>query len=140
MEQGQVYRHEFQFTQQDVNTFATLTGDNNPLHLDAGYAATTAFRKPIIHGFLGGSIFSKVLGTIFPGEGSLYLKQSMEFVNPMFVDVPYEAVFTIKEILPNSTALITTQVMDKASGGIAITGEALVKNKKIPRIRPVKQE
>ena len=140
MEQGQVYKHEFQFTQQDVNAFAKLTGDNNPLHLDANYAATTAFRKPIMHGFLGGTIFSKVLGTIFPGEGSLYLKQSMEFVNPMFVDIPYEAVFTIKEILPNSTALITTQIRDKSNGGIAITGEALVKNKKIPRIRPVKQE
>src|SRR4028119_2291237 len=118
MEQGQVYRHSFQFTQQDVNTFAQLTGDNNPLHLDASYAATTAFRKPIMHGFLGGSIFSKVLGTIFPGEGSLYLKQSMEFVNPMFVDVPYEAVFIIKEILPNSTVLISTQILDKSSGGI----------------------
>jgi acyl dehydratase len=140
MEQGEVYRYEFEFTQQDVNTFAKLTGDNNPLHLDASYAATTAFRKPIMHGFLGGSIFSKVLGTIFPGEGSLYLKQSMEFINPMYVDVTYEAVFTVKEILPGSIALITTQVIDKASGGIAITGEALVKNKKIPRIRPVKQE
>lgn len=136
IEQGQVYRHTFQFSQQQVNAFAQLTGDNNPLHLDAAYAATTAFRKPIMHGFLGASIFSKVLGTLFPGEGSLYLKQSMEFVNPMFVELTYEAVFTVKDILPNAVALIETQVRDATTGTVAITGEALVKNKqKIKRIK-----
>jgi len=124
MEQGQTYIHEFSFSQQEVNQFASLTGDNNPLHLDTDYAAKTPFRRPIMHGFLGGSIFSKVLGTLFPGEGSIYLKQSMEFVQPMFVDIPYEAVFTIKEILPNSVALIETQVLDKSSRAVAITGEA----------------
>jgi acyl dehydratase len=135
MEQGHSYIHEFSYSQQQVNQFASLTGDNNPLHLDAEYAAHTHFRKPIIHGFLGGSIFSKVLGTLFPGEGSIYLKQTMEFVNPMFVDVSYEAVFTVKEILPNSIALIETRVVDKASRTVVITGEALVRNKKIKRIK-----
>lgn len=136
IEQGQIYIHSFQFSQQQVQDFAQLTGDNNPLHLDANYAATTAFRKPIMHGFLGASIFSKVLGTLFPGEGTLYLKQSMEFVNPMFVEVRYEAVFTVKEILPNAAALIETQVKDATTGAIAITGEALVKNKQqIKRIK-----
>jgi acyl dehydratase len=140
MEQGQTYIHEFSFSQQEINQFAALTGDNNPLHLDAEYAARTAFRKPIMHGFLGGSIFSKVLGTIFPGEGSIYLKQTMEFVNPMFVDVPYQAIFTVKEILPNSMALIQTEVIDKTSQTIAITGEALVRNKKIKRIKATSAE
>jgi acyl dehydratase len=136
MEQGQTYTHAFSFSQQEVNRFAALTGDNNPLHLDADYAATTPFKRPIMHGFLGGTIFSKVLGTIFPGEGSVYLKQTMEFVSPMFVEVPYEAIFTVKEILPNSMALIETQVVDKATRTVAITGEAMVKSKKIKRIKP----
>jgi acyl dehydratase len=140
MEQGQTYTHDFIYSQQQVDQFAALTGDNNPLHLDAAYAAKTPFRKPIIHGFLGGSIFSKVLGTLFPGEGSIYLKQTMEFVNPMFVDVPYEALFTVKEILPNSIALIETQVLDKASRTVMITGEALVRNKKIKRIKATSAE
>ena len=140
MEQGQTYTHEFTYSQQQVDQFAALTGDNNPLHLDAAYAAKTPFRKPIMHGFLGGSIFSKVLGTLFPGEGSIYLKQTMEFVNPMFVDVAYEAVFTVKEILPNSIALIETLVVDKASRTVLITGEALVRNKKIKRIKATSAE
>ena len=140
MEQGQTYTHEFTYSQQQVDQFAALTGDNNPLHLDAAYAAKTPFRKPIMHGFLGGSIFSKVLGTLFPGEGSIYLKQTMEFVNPMFVDVAYEAVFTVKEILPNSIALIETLVVDKASRIVLITGEALVRNKKIKRVKATSVE
>lgn len=140
MEQGQTYTHDFSYSQHQVNQFAVLTGDNNSLHLDAAYAAKTPFRKPIIHGFLGGSIFSKVLGTLFPGEGSIYLKQSMEFVNPMFVDIPYEAVFIVKEILPNSIALIETKVVDKSSGTVVIIGEALVRNKKIKRIKATSVE
>jgi acyl dehydratase len=140
MEQGQTYTHSFSFSQHEVNQFAALTGDNNPLHLDAEYAARTPFRKPIMHGFLGGSIFSKVLGTIFPGEGAIYLKQTMEFVSPMFVAVLYEAVFTVKEILPNSIALIETLVVDKASHTVVITGEALVRSKKIKRIKATSSE
>jgi acyl dehydratase len=140
MEQGHTYIHEFSFSQQDVNQFAVFTGDSNPLHTDAAYAAKTPFKRPIMHGFLGGSIFSKVLGTLFPGEGSIYLKQTMEFVSPMFADVLYQAVFTVKEILPNSIALIETQVVDKATRTIAITGEALVRNKKIKRIKATSAE
>ena len=129
METGQVYTHRFQFSQQQVNAFAELSGDTNPIHTDAAYAATTIFRKPIIHGFLSGSVFSKVLGTLFPGEGTIYLKQSMEFKAPLFVDIPYEAVFTVKEILPGSVALISTQIKDSTSGNILVDGEASVKNR-----------
>ena len=48
----------FSFSQKDVEAFAQITGDNNPIHLDTSYAAQTPFKKPIMHGFLGGSIFS----------------------------------------------------------------------------------
>ena len=72
---GLSYEHEFSFSQDSVKRFAEVTGDNNPIHLDSVYAATTPFKKPIMHGFLSGSIFSKVFGTIYPGEGTIYLKQ-----------------------------------------------------------------
>lgn len=136
LETGQTYAYSFSFSQADVARFAQLTGDHNPLHLDADYAAKTAFKKPIIHGLLGSSIFSKVLGTINPGEGSLYLKQTLEFVNPLFVDVPYDAVFTVLEILPNSIARIQTEVVDQTTRAVMITGEAHVRNKaQIKRVR-----
>ncbi len=132
---NQIYTCDFSFTQTDVVAFAQVTGDTNPLHLDADYAAKTIFRRPIVHGFLGGSIFSRVLGTQFPGQGSIYLKQTMEFLQPMYVDVPYEAVFTVVEILPKSTARIETQILDKATRKVVTTGEALVMNRQlIPKL------
>ncbi|MFL5730355.1 MAG: MaoC family dehydratase, partial [Cytophagaceae bacterium] len=73
IEQGQVYTESFSFTQEEVVRFAELTGDHNPIHLDPAYAANTLFKKPIMHGILGASVFSKVLGMQFPGEGTIYL-------------------------------------------------------------------
>ncbi|MBC7389480.1 MAG: MaoC family dehydratase [Opitutaceae bacterium] len=130
IEAGQIYKYSFTFTQQEVDEFARVTGDNNPLHLDAHYAANTPFKKPIIHGFLGGSVFSKILGTKFPGEGTVYLKQNMEFLRPMFVETPYEAILEVKEVeKEKNKALIQTNIIDVSAQKIVVRGEASVMNK-----------
>jgi acyl dehydratase len=122
---GAHFTHAFVFTQEDVIAFAQTTGDNNPLHLDADFAATTSFKRPIIHGMLGASVFTKVLGTQFPGFGSVYLKQSLEFLRPMFVDTPYEAVFTITNIVPEKhIAEIRTEIVDATTRKITTRGQA----------------
>jgi acyl dehydratase len=129
LELNQVYRHTFAFTQAEVAQFAEVTGDRNPVHLNAEYAAQTIFKRPIMHGFLGGSVFSKVFGTLFPGEGTIYLKQSMDFLRPMYVDTEYEAVFTIKEIhREKHRATIETVIIDKATQKETVKGEASVMN------------
>jgi len=124
-----IYKHEFSFSQADIIAFAAVTGDKNPVHLDANYAATTMFKLPIMHGMLGASLFSKVFGTLFPGEGTIYLKQSLAFLKPMFVETSYEAVFTVKEInTEKHRAIIETVIFDKLSGAICTSGEATVMN------------
>lgn len=129
IEVGTTYRHSFSFSQEEVNRFAEVTGDKNPVHLDEKYAATTMFKKPIMHGFLGGSIFSKVFGTLFPGEGTIYLKQSMAFMKPMYVNTEYEAVFTVKELNKEKHRIqVETKIIEKSSGAETITGEATVMN------------
>ena len=65
-------------TEKMINEFAKQTGDNNPLHLDEEFAAKTQFTKRIAHGFLIGSFISAVLGNDFPGEGTIYLSQTMK--------------------------------------------------------------
>lgn len=123
------YRLTFSYSQEQVNRFAEVTGDNNPLHLDENYAATTMFKRPIMHGFLGGSVFSKIFGTLFPGEGTIYMNQTMNFMRPMFVDTEYEAVMTITEInREKNRAKVQTQVIDKTTGKVTIDGEATVIN------------
>lgn len=136
LQTGQSYQYDFSFNQGDVEAFARLTGDINPLHLDPAYAAQTAFRRPIMHGLLGASVFSKVLGTIFPGEGTVYLKHEIEFTQPMYVDVLYQAVVKVKELGEKFTAKIETLVLEKESGKVTISGEALIMNRqKVPRIK-----
>ncbi|BDD09704.1 hypothetical protein FUAX_21360 [Fulvitalea axinellae] len=98
IKQGEVFEHEFQFTQEQVAEFAKVTGDNNPVHLDAEYAAGTKFKKPIVHGMLGAAVFSRVFGTMFPGEGTIYLGQTLDFKRPMLVDTDYVAVFEVLEV------------------------------------------
>lgn len=127
---GTIYRHKFSFTQDDVILFAQVSGDNNPLHLDEAFAATTAFKRPIIHGALASSIFSKIMGTEFPGFGSVYLKQVSEYKRPMFVDTEYEAVFTVSSINEaKHTAEITTEIFDVLSNKKTTEGMALIMNK-----------
>ncbi len=129
IDQGTIYTHDFSFTQEEVVKFAEVTGDKNPVHLDATYAAGTMFKKPIIHGFLGGSVLSKVFGTLFPGEGTIYLKQSMSFMRPMFVDTIYEVRMTVKDVNKEKhRANVETIVADKSTGDVVISGEATVMN------------
>jgi acyl dehydratase len=81
---------------------------------------------------LGGSIFSKVFGTLFPGEGTVYLSQTMKFLRPMYVNTEYEAVFTVKEVnYEKNLATVSTQMLDKATQKVTIDGEASVMNKTV---------
>ncbi|WP_159472637.1 MaoC family dehydratase [Dyadobacter sp. 3J3] len=126
---GSAFDHAFRFTQEQVIQFAELTGDNNPLHLDADYAATTSFKRPIIHGMLGTTVFTKVLGTEFPGFGSIYLKQTVEYLRPMFVETDYKAVFTIKSIDPvKHIAEISTEIVDINTKKVVTRGIATMIN------------
>ena len=70
-------------TEVDVRKFVDMTGDNNPLHVDRTYAETTAFKDIVVHGMLGASFISTVIGTKLPGTGALWVSQNMEFLLPV---------------------------------------------------------
>lgn len=128
---GEKFEHTFSFSQQDVIAFANVTGDNNPVHLDVAYAESTAFKRPIMHGFLSGSVFSKVFGTIFPGKGSIYLSQQMTFKRPMYVDQEYKATFEIMEAdAEKGTLTIQGRIID-SNGKICLEGEGRLLNKSV---------
>jgi acyl dehydratase len=127
---GDTYEYPFKFSQADVVVFAQLTGDDNPLHLDPEYAATTIFKRPIIHGMLGASVFTKIIGTQFPGHGSIYMGQTFEFLRPMYVDVDYKAVFKIQSINnERHTAEILGEVMDAQTLKMTTRGVATLMNR-----------
>ena len=130
LKQGDTYQSKFIITQDQVNAFAELSGDYNPIHIDPEFAANTPFKQTIVHGIFSASVFSKVLGTEFPGHGSIYLGQKLEFKRPIFTGKEYEARFEISETREGKhTAIVSTQVFELERGKIVIDGWAEMMNK-----------
>lgn len=69
-------------TKEDVEKFANLSGDYNPLHFDEKYAAKTKFKGPIVHGLFLGALVSRLIGMELPGQKTLLLKTELEFKKP----------------------------------------------------------
>lgn len=130
LKEGDRYVEPIRYTQDQVNAFAEITGDKNPLHLDADFAKDSVFGQRIIHGMLSSTVFSKVFGMDFPGPGTIYMNQYLDFRRPMFVETDYEAVFEIVECFKGKQrARINTHIKDKATGKLCVEGEATLLNK-----------
>lgn len=82
LEVGDSFSQHRTISEEEVRTFADLTGDDNPLHVDPEYAKNTRFGKPIIHGVLLLGVFSKILGRDFPGHGTIAVSLSTRFLRP----------------------------------------------------------
>lgn len=80
---GQSARSVRTLSQADINAFAAVSGDTNPAHLDPAYADATLFHGVIAHGMWGGALISALLGTVFPGPGTIYLEQALHFSKPV---------------------------------------------------------
>ena len=130
LQTGDTYQEEFQFSQADVQAFADVSGDHNPIHLDAEVAAATVYKRPIIHGMLGAAVFSRLIGMKFPGEGTVYLNQTLQFKRPMYPDEAYRAELTILEVEERrQRARIETKIVQVSDGKPVLVGEAYVMNK-----------
>jgi 3-hydroxybutyryl-CoA dehydratase len=128
---GDQFHHKFSYSQQDVNMYAQASGDTNPLHIDEAVGKASPFGRCIIHGFLGGSVFTKIFGALWKADGHIYMKQSMQWLRPMFVETEYEAVITVKEIFPDKNRVnYTCEIFEAEGGAQTFTGEALLMNKK----------
>jgi len=125
IEVGAAYREEFSISFQQVKQFAEVTGDRNPIHLQREYAAARGFQQTIVHGFLTGSIFSKILGTRFPGEGTIYLSQELSFKAPVYPDEALVAELEVLEATPSGKYTIQT-VVRSTGGEIKLEGRARV--------------
>jgi len=82
---GQAATYSRTITEREITLFAAASGDVNPLHLDAAYAATTPFGEPIAHGILSASLVSAAIALKLPGPGVVYVSQSLRFLRPVKV-------------------------------------------------------
>lgn len=81
-----------------IDTFAEITGDNNPIHVDSEFAATTQFGQRIAHGALSASFISAVLGNDLPGPGAVFVELNLRFRKPAFIGDVVTAVAEVSEI------------------------------------------
>ena len=113
-------------TDQVVGGFAEVTGDKNPIHLDDEVASKTPFGKRIAHGMIGASLISAVIGNKLPGQGTVYIKQSLVFTGPVFIDDEITARVEVAEKLEKPGRWKLKTEVHKANGDLVITGEASV--------------
>ena len=112
-------------TEADIVAFAAVTGDTNPVHLDADYAATTSFGERIAHGMLSAGHISAVMGTVLPGPGAVYLSQTLAFKRPMKIGAEVTAKVTITAI-DQAKGRVTLATVCQVQGKTVIDGEAVV--------------
>lgn len=111
---GQEVSEEKKFEQSEVMAFSEISGDNNPLHLDEEFARNSRFGAPVVHGILVAGLISKIIGTQFPGEGSIYLEQNLRFLKPVYVGECVVAKVKITDIiLDKKIFLLETNVYNK---------------------------
>ena len=113
-------------TEADIQGFAEVTGDHNPIHLDDEFAKSTRFGRRIAHGMLTASLISSVLANKLPGEGSVYLGQSLQFVAPVFPGDEVTARVTIKQIRDDKPILKLETICVNQHAETVIRGEATV--------------
>lgn len=113
-------------TPEDVEAFARLTGDDNPVHLDESYAAGTRFGRRIAHGIFAAGLISAVLGTKLPGPGAVYLHQSLDFKLPVFLGDAVTAEVTVAQVRPDKPIVTLDTRCVNQDGAVVLSGQAVL--------------
>jgi 3-hydroxybutyryl-CoA dehydratase len=113
-------------TDADIYLFAGVTGDLNPAHIDEAYAQGTFFKTRIAHGMLSAGFVSAVIGTRLPGPGTVYMRQTLEFLSPVRIgDTVTATVEVIEKMADKKRVRLKTTCVNQ-EGTTVLDGEALV--------------
>ncbi len=126
LREGLTVQEEFPVTEQMGIEFAGVSGDTNPVHLDQDYAKATRFGAKIAHGMLIGSFISNVIGTRMPGEGSIYMKQEMTFLRPVYYGDRITVEIAVKALQKDRNRAVLSTDCYNQKGEKVLAGEALV--------------
>jgi len=112
-------------SEDDIKLFAATSGDVNPAHLDAAYAATDIFGHVVIHGMWTAALLSTLLGTQLPGPGTIYLGQDLRFRRPVAPGDTVTATVTVREKGPDKRVVLDTLCVNQ-HGKEVLSGQATV--------------
>ncbi len=125
IEIGQSIRVERTVDQDMIRVFADLSEDHNPVHLDADFAATTKFRRPIAHGALLCAFVSAAIANRLPGSGSIYVAQDLRFKRPVYVGSSISIEVSVAEKIPDKRQVLLNVTVE-SSGELVAVGSSLV--------------
>lgn len=126
MQIGTSASREMTVTDAMIRAFADASGDHNPIHLDAEYAAKTQFGQRIAHGMLTVSFISAVLANDLPGPGSIYLGQEVKFRAPVFIGDRITATVELLHLREDKPIATFKTICTKADGTVVVEGEAVI--------------
>ncbi|MFJ8065374.1 MaoC family dehydratase [Psychrobacillus sp. NPDC096426] len=121
---GQTASFSRTVTETDVVMYAGISGDYNPVHVDQEFASGTRFGQRIAHGLLTTSFLSRLLGMELPGQGSVYLEQSLKFKKPVFIGDTVTATAEILDIDHDRGIIRLETICRKQDNTVVLTGEA----------------
>lgn len=113
-------------TSDDINSFAEISLDKNPLHLDEEAASKGLFGRRVAHGILVSGLISAVLGTKLPGDGTIYLGQDLRFRKPVFIGDTITATVEVVELKADKHFVILKTTCTNQDGVEVISGQATV--------------
>ena len=113
-------------TRETIREFVTASGDDNPIHSDAAFAAGTRFGRIIAPGMLTGSFVSSVIGTRLPGPGTIYLSQSFRFMRPVYIGDRVTVRVEVAERVAERNRLRLGTTCVNQDGELLLEGEAWV--------------
>ncbi len=122
---GQTAERSHTVSEATIAAFAEVSGDHNPVHLDADFAAQTPFKERIAHGMLSAAYISAVLGNDLPGPGAIYLSQTLNFRRPVKIGDVVTARVTVAAIDAEKARVTLTTVCEVA-GKAVVQGEAVI--------------
>jgi 3-hydroxybutyryl-CoA dehydratase len=122
---GMTHQTEHVITEKDIELFAEVSGDRNPLHMDEAFAKKTAFGQRIAHGALTASYISGILGNDLPGPGSIFVGLNMRFRRPVYIGSHVTVKVEVTEMKERGNR-VTLKVSCNVDGKAAISGEAMV--------------
>ena len=114
-------------TEDDVQKFAELTGDLNPLHIDKNFARQTDFKKPVVYGMLSASFISTLIGMKLPGSGALWTSQSLEFLHQVYINDTLEIEGIVTQISKATQTMILKILVKNQNNEEILRGESTVK-------------
>ena len=112
-------------TEDHIVKFADVTGDTNPVHMDADYAAGTMFKERIAHGMLSAGFISNVLGTKIPGPGAIYMSQTMKFKAPVKIGDTVTATCTVTDVNTEKKR-VTFSTVCSVGDTVVVDGESMM--------------